>query len=255
MLNKRVIVTGGTYGIGAAVVAALVAEACTIACMARGSDLGEKEAATQTKKGPGKVAFYRCDVSKRADVHDTFVSAARDMGGLDALVHVAGVEGGTSPEMETDEEWDRIFNINAKGTFLTNQEAFHLLKDKGGRIINFGSGAGVIGLVHCAAYSASKGAVSTWTRAAAKSWGRYGIAVNQIMPLMWTKMYDGFRAKLTPEDLKEHDAMIARDVPLGGAFGKSERDLAPVIVFLLSEGARFITGQTIPIDGGLLMVR
>jgi NAD(P)-dependent dehydrogenase (short-subunit alcohol dehydrogenase family) len=255
MLNKKVIVTGGTYGIGAAVVAALVAEGCKIATMARGSELGEKEAVALTKKGPGTVKFYQCDVSKRTDVQSAFAAAAKDLGGLDALVHVAGVEGGTSPEMETEEEWDRIFDINAKGTFLTNQAAFHLLKDKGGRIINFGSGAGVIGLVHCAAYSASKGAVATWTRAAAKSWGKHGIAVNQVMPLMWTSMYDGFRAKLSPEDLAAHDAMIARDVPLGGAFGKSETDLAPVITFLLGDGARFITGQTIPIDGGLLMVR
>jgi NAD(P)-dependent dehydrogenase (short-subunit alcohol dehydrogenase family) len=255
MLNKKVIVTGGTYGIGSAVVAALVGEGCTIASMARGSELGEKEAAAQTKKGPGKVNFYRCDVSRRADVHSAFTAAAADMGGLDALVHVAGVEGGHSPETETEEEWDRIFDVNAKGTFLTNQEAFHFLKDKGGRIINFGSGAGVVGVTHCAAYSASKGAVSTWTRTCAQAWGQYRIAVNQVMPLMWTSMYDGFRAKLTPEELTEHDAMIARSVHLGRAFGKAEHDLAPVIIFLLSEGARFITGQTIPVDGGLLMVR
>jgi NAD(P)-dependent dehydrogenase (short-subunit alcohol dehydrogenase family) len=255
MLNKKVIVTGASYGIGVTVVEALVAQGCTVATMARSGDLGEKEAAAQNKKGPGRVKFYRCDVSRRADVHAAFTAAAAEMGGLDGLVHVAGVEGGSSPETETEEEWDRIFSINAKGTFLTNQEAFFLLKDKGGRIINFGSGAGVVGITHCAAYSASKGAVGTWTRTCAQAWGQYGIAVNQVMPLIWTPMYDGFRAKLTPEELKEHDAMVARGVHLGRAFGKADRDLAPVIVFLLSDGGGFITGQTIPVDGGMLMVR
>jgi NAD(P)-dependent dehydrogenase (short-subunit alcohol dehydrogenase family) len=255
MLNRKVIVTGGTYGIGSSIVTALVAEGATVACLARSVDLGEKQAADLTAAGPGTLKFYRCDVSNQQQVKNAFAAAVADMGGLDTLVHVAGVEGGHTPEQETEEEWDRVFNINAKGTFLTNREAFGFLKERGGRILNFGSGAGITGVVPSAAYSASKGAVTAWTRTAAQAWGRYGITVNQILPLMWTTMYEGYRAKFSPEQLQEHDAMIARMVPLGGAFGKADRDLAPVIVFMLGDGAGFITGQTIPVDGGMLMTR
>lgn len=255
MLNKRIIVTGGTYGIGASVVAALVAENATVACMARSADLGPRQAADLSAKGPGTVKFFRCDVSVRPQVKSAFAAAVADMGGLDALVHVAGVESGAKPEEETDAAWDHVFDINAKGTFITNQEAFPYLKDKGGRILNFGSGSGIIGMPVNAAYSASKGAVAAWTRSVAQAWGRYNITVNVICPAVWTPMYDEHRARYSAEELHAHDAAMARMVHIGGKLGDPDTDLAPVIVFLCGDGARFLTGQTYCVDGGALMVR
>ena len=255
MLDKRIILTGSTYGIGASVARALVEAGATVASMARSTDLGEQQAKSLTASGPGTIRFYQCDVSVRSEVHEAFAAAVADMSGLDALVHVAAVEGGGSPEDETDDEWDRTFAINAKGTFIVNQEAFPYLKADGGRILNFGAGAGLNGLSSNAVYSASKGAVAAWTRSIAAAWGQYGIAVNCICPAVWSPMYDEHRARLTTEQLARHDARMAEIIHIGGKLGDADRDLAPMIVFLCSDGARYITGQTICIDGGATKVR
>jgi NAD(P)-dependent dehydrogenase (short-subunit alcohol dehydrogenase family) len=223
--------------------------------MARSADLGQRQAGELSEKGPGKVKFYRCDVSVRSEVKDAFATAVADMGGLDALVHVAGVETGAKPEVETEEQWDHIFNINAKGTHITNQEAFPYLQEEGGRILNFGSGSGLHGDPDYAAYSASKGAVAAWTRSVAQAWGKYNITVNCVCPAVWTPMYDEHRARYSPEELREHDDLIARVVHIGGKLGDPDRDLAPVIVFLCSDDARYMTGQIFCIDGGAMMVR
>jgi NAD(P)-dependent dehydrogenase (short-subunit alcohol dehydrogenase family) len=255
MLDKRIIVTGSTYGIGASVVKALVAAGATVSSMARSAELGQQQATQLATSGPGTIRFYRCDVSSRSEVNGAFAAATRDMGGLDALVHVAAVEGGGRPEDETDDEWDRTFAINAKGTFIVNQVAFPYLKANGGCILNFGAGAGLNGLSTNAVYSASKGAVAAWTRSVAAAWGQYGITVNCICPAVWSPMYDEHRARLTPEQLERHDARMAEIIHIGGRLGDSDRDLAPMIVFLCSDGARYITGQTICIDGGASKVR
>jgi NAD(P)-dependent dehydrogenase (short-subunit alcohol dehydrogenase family) len=256
MLHKKVIVTGASYGIGASIVKALAAEGALVASMARSADLGEANAKELSAKGPGTVRFYRCDVSNRAQVKSAFAAAVKDMGGLDGLVHVAGVETKGYPEDETDENWDYQFNINAKGTFLANQAAFPYLKERGGRILNFGSGAGITpNMPEIAAYSASKAAVHTWTRAIAQAWGRYNITANIICPAVWSPMYEEHRSRYTAEELRVHDEQMARIVHIGGKLGDPDRDLTPMIIFLLGDGARFLTGQTYCIDGGATKVR
>jgi NAD(P)-dependent dehydrogenase (short-subunit alcohol dehydrogenase family) len=255
VFKKRIIVTGGTYGIGASVVKALVVAEASVASMARSADRGRTQAAELTAQGPGTVTFYPCDVSQRSDVEVAFAAAAKDMGGLDALVHVAGIESSESPEDETDDEWDRIFSVNAKGTFITNQEAFRLLREDGGSIINFGAGGGIVGMAVGGAYSASKGAVVAWTRSIAQAWGRYNIRANCICPAVWTPMYEAHRSRYTPEALEQHDAAMSQIILMGGKLGDPDRDLAPSVVFLCSDDAHFITGQTICIDGGAVMVR
>jgi NAD(P)-dependent dehydrogenase (short-subunit alcohol dehydrogenase family) len=255
-LDKKIIVTGGTYGMGSNIVRGLVRERAVVSSMARSADIGERLAKELTAEGPGRATFYRCDVSVRAEVELAFAAAVEDMGGLDVLVHVAGVEHHAALEEESDEDWDRVFAINARGTFITNQVAFRYFKDRGGgRIINFGSGSGVVGMDHNGAYSASKGAVAAWTRSAAMAWGKHDITVNCVCPAVWTPMYEAHRAAFTPEQLQAHDEHIARIVRVGGVLGDPDRDLVPAVLFLCSDGARFITGQILPVDGGALMVR
>jgi NAD(P)-dependent dehydrogenase (short-subunit alcohol dehydrogenase family) len=106
-----------------------------------------------------------------------------------------------------------------------------------------------------AAYSASKAAVHVWTRAVAQEWAPLNITVNAVAPAMWTGMYDAYRDRLNAEELAEHDAMMAAQIPIGGKLGNPTRDLVPLLVFLAGDGARFISGQSFPVDGGWLHMR
>jgi len=247
--GKRVIVSGGARGIGAAVVRAFVREGACVVCTDIDDEVGRKVAAEA-----GAVAYEHCDVTRRAEVEAAFARAAVELGGLDALVNPAGVEAAWPAEEIPDEEWDRVFDIHVRGTFHTNQVAFRHLREGGGRIINFGSGAGIRGQRGSAHYSAAKGAIMAWTRTVAQEWARYGITVHSVVPAAWTQQYDQHRARMTPDQLAAHDRMMLSTVPLGGRLGDAERDIAPVVVFLASDLSHFMTGQAIVVDGGMIML-
>jgi NAD(P)-dependent dehydrogenase (short-subunit alcohol dehydrogenase family) len=148
-----------------------------------------------------------------------------------------------------------MFNINAKGTFITNQEVFPYLKGQGGRILNFGSGAGILGMAVGSVYAASKAAIGGWTRSIAMAWGKYNITANVVNPCVWTPMYRAHREHLSPEALRAHDADLAQRIYIGGQLGDTDRDLIPLMLFMLSDGSRFITGQILNVDGGIVMAR
>jgi NAD(P)-dependent dehydrogenase (short-subunit alcohol dehydrogenase family) len=250
--DRRIIVTGGASGIGAAAVRAFVHEGARVASLDMNDEAGRRVAAEAA--GPGRVTYHHCDVTRRDEVVTVFERAAADLGGLDVLAHVAGVQRGTPAEDIGDEEWDLVFAVNVKGTLHTNQAAFRLMQAGGGRIINFGSGAGIRGQRGSAHYSAAKAAVMAWTRTAAQEWARHGITVNAIVPAMWTPMYEAHRARMSAEERTQHDLSMQHVVPLGGRLGDPDRDMAPVLVFLAGDGARFVTGQAIAVDGGMIML-
>lgn len=246
--GKRIIVTGAARGIGASAARALAFAGARVTAL----DVVERPAETTHD---GRLSQDLCDVSSRSSVTAAFDRAVGAMGGLDVLIHVAGVQRYTPAEAITDDEWDLVVGVNARGTMITNQAAFAHLKDGGGRIVNFASAAGALGLRGCAHYAASKGAVLAWTRTIAQEWGPYGISANAVAPGMWTPMYDTTRAGMTSEQLAAHDRGMAMMIPLGGKLGDPDTDMAPVLVFLASDASRFITGQTLAVDGGLMMVR
>ncbi len=248
LAGKRIIVTGAGRGIGASAARALAEAGARVT----GLDISTVETPASNA---GRLTHGVCDVSSRASTTAAVDRAVAEMGGLDVLIHVAGLQRYTPAEEITDDEWDLVLGVNAKGTMITNQAAFPHLKDRGGRIVNFASAAGALGLRGCAHYAASKGAVLAWTRTIAQEWGRYGIAANAVAPGMWTPMYDTTRAGMSPEQLEAHDRGMAMMIPLGGRLGDPDTDMAPVLVFLASDAARFITGQTLAVDGGLMMVR
>jgi len=252
--GSRVIVTGGAQGIGASAVRAFAAAGAQVFSLDIDEAQGREIANTATAGGPGKVTFHRCDVSVRSDVDAAFDEAAKIMGGLDVLAHIAGVHRHAPTHEVPDNTLEWIMAVNVNGTIFTNGAAYRHMTD-GGAIINFGSESGLTAEANNAVYGASKAAVHTWTRSVAREWGKRGIRVNAVLPYVVTPMYQRFRDALSPEDLCAHDIATAEQIPLGGKFGDPDADLAPVLLFLASDASRFITGQLLPVDGGLISVR
>ena len=253
--GKRIIVTGGSQGIGEAAVRAYVKAGADVFSLDINEELGTSVAREASAAGPGTARFLRCDVSNRAEVDAAFDRAAAELGGLDVLAHIAGVHRHAPTHQVPDDTLAWIFAVNVNGTIYTNGAAYRHMAGSGGAIINFGSESGLTAEVNNAVYGASKAAVHTWTRSVAREWGPKGIRVNAVLPYVVTPMYAQFRAALSPEELAAHDQATAEQIPLGGKFGNPDEDLAPVLVFLASEGSRFITGQLLPVDGGLISVR
>lgn len=248
--DRRIIVTGGASGIGAATVRAYAREGARVALLDVDDAGGRRVAA----EAGADVVYHHCDVSRRAEVTEVFARVSAGLGGLDVVANVAGIERGTPAEDIADDEWDLVFAVNMKGTLYTNQVAYQHMRAHGGRIINFGSGAGIRGQRGSAHYSAAKAAVMSWTRTVAQEWARHGITVNAVVPAIWTPMYDAHRARMSEQERTIHDMAMQHVIPLGGRLGDPDRDIGPVMVFLASDECRFITGQAIAVDGGMIML-
>ena len=250
LAGRRIIVTGGASGMGAGLVRALPSLGASVVSLDSAADEGSAVAA---EAGTG---FFACDVSNPAGVTAAVSNAVEHLGGLDVLVHAAGIAPGAPAGELPIEQWNLAMAVNATGTFLMNQAVLPaLIEAGGGRIINFASAAGITGYPGKAAYAASKGAVVAWTRTVALEWATHGITVNAIAPAIWTPMYDRTRASMTPEQLAAHDVSMTKTVPLGGRLGDIDRDLVPVVAFLAGPGSGFMTGQIYSVDGGKLMLR
>lgn len=247
--GRKVIVTGGASGMGEGIVRAFAQNGAAVASLDVNASLGAQIAAEVG------ASFHRCDVSSEEQVAEAFRTAVAELGGLDVLVHAAGVAPAVPAEKTETALWQSVMGINATGTFLTNKAAFEYLKVNGGRIINFASGAGMNGYPGKSAYASAKGAVLAWTRSIAVEWAPHGITANAMAPMIWTSMYDKTRSEMSPEQLSAHDAKMCAMIPVGGKLGDIYTDLVPVVAFLASEGSRFMTGQTFSVDGGKNMVR
>jgi len=244
--GRRIIVTGAAGGIGSGVLAGLAR---------RGAKLGAIFNRTPPAEELLSLAAWRqCKLDDKEMVETCFRSLADEIGGLDALINVAGLWRGGPAEMADDAQIDFLIAANLKTVIFTNQAAFALMKGKGGRIVNFGSVEGIEGNVESPVYASAKAAVHGWTRSAALSWGSYGVTVNALAPVMHTPVYDRIRTAMSAEELREHDKEMARRIVIGGKLGDAERDCAPALAFLASEGSHFITGQLLAVDGGLHMM-
>jgi 3-oxoacyl-[acyl-carrier protein] reductase len=255
--NKRIIVTGGLTGIGKATVLACAKHGATVVSMSRKAptDPSAVEMLEQARAiGSGSVSHLASDVSVQEDVDRAFDEAAAQMGGLDAMVNCAGDELESPADEMTAAPMQQLFDVNVLGTAFTDAAAFRHMKDSGGSIINYGSYVGVVGLPGVAAYAASKGAVSAYSRSIAMEWGQYGIRVNVVCPVVMTELYEKGFGLMPPERRAQMEAYFAASIPLGGKPGKAE-DSANLNVFLASDMSSFIHGQLIGVDGGMMMPR
>lgn len=244
LAGRRILVTGGATGIGAAAVQVL-------------TEAGANVVATYHRTPPPDrdgVSWVQCDVRNSAAVDDMIRAAAETLGGLDVLVHAAGLWQGGIPGQITDEDIDFLVDTNLKATIFTNQAAYAVMRENGGRIINFGSGEAVMGSPISAVYAATKGALSAWTRSIARAWAAEKISAIALAPAVQTPGADRLREFVGPAAAGFVDEQIKSTIPLGGALGDPVNDLGPALVFLCSEGSRFITGQLIAVDGGLVML-
>jgi 3-oxoacyl-[acyl-carrier protein] reductase len=245
--DRRILVTGGATGIGAAAVAVLSAAGADVAATYH-----------QTPPPEGLAASWtQCDVRDAEAVSAMVQHTAEQLGGLDVLVNAAGLWQAGIPGYIGADDISFLLDTNVKATILTNQAAYGVMKDqdpKGGRIINFGSSEAVMGSPISAVYAATKGAVQAWTRSAAKAWAADNVTVNALAPAVQTPGADRLRDFLGPEAAALIDQQMKMMIPLGGTLGDPARDVGPMLVFLAGLGSGFITGQLLAVDGGLMMV-
>jgi len=244
--SRRVIVTGAATGIGAAAVAAyLDAGAQAVGCYHTSPPPSELR---------DRCRWVACDVRVPESVASAFEQAIEHLGGLDVLIAAAGVWSPATPETLDPAELTDMLDTNLRSVVLTNQAAFRRMREQGGgQIINLGSSEGVKGNPFAPHYAASKAAVHAWTRSAALAWGKHRVSVNAVAPAVTTPGAQRVMQFLGPERAAAFAQQLKSMIPLGGALGDPDEDLAPVLVFLGSSGARFITGQLIGVNGGLLM--
>lgn len=251
--GKRVFVTGAANGCGAGAVRELVRQGARVFA----TDIADADAALllDDLRAGDALTYRSLNVADRDAVFRTVDDAARLFGGLDALVHPAGIVISGRPEDARMEDWDLVFDIHVKGTVHVNQAVFpHLKAAGGGAIINFASIAGIRGTHGFSVYGAAKGAVLAWTRNIALEWGVHGIRANAVAPAMESKMTRAARASLSAADREQLGGATMHAAAIRGTLGDPERDLAPLIALLISDGGSYITGQAISIDGGMMML-
>ncbi|SET55330.1 3-oxoacyl-[acyl-carrier protein] reductase [Nitrosomonas marina] len=241
--EKVAIITGSSRGIGAETALTLArAGARVVINYLQNRQAADDVCLTITQEG-GKCIAVQADVSKSADVKRLFATTIEHFGKIDILVNSAGILIFKQIAEFTDEEFDRILDINLKSIFYTLREASQCLADNG-RIINISSTVTRLMLPKYGAYAASKGAVEQLSRILAREVGDRGITVNTVSP--GPVFTDMFRAGKTEEDFQRMAAMSSL-----GRIGEVD-DIAQIVLFLASDAARWVTGQDIGANGGMI---
>jgi NAD(P)-dependent dehydrogenase (short-subunit alcohol dehydrogenase family) len=242
--DRVALVTGGTSGIGKATALAFAAEGAGVILAGRRENEGAAVVADIRHHG-GQGTFVATDVTRDADVRALVASALKSYGQLDVAVNNAGTEGVTRPITELGEEdWARTVDVNMKGTWLSMKHEIPAITERGGAIVNVATIAALVGVPGTTIYAASKAGVIAMTRAAAMEWAGKGLRVNVVSPgAVETDMFERF----TGGDERAKAEFRAAH-PLGRAASVAE--IAEAVLWLASDGAAFITGHNLVIDGG-----
>ena len=243
--NKVALVTGAGRGIGKATAIALAREGASVVVNDVDLQSAEETADEITAMGC-KALPIKADVSDRTEVTKMVDTIIETFKRIDILVNNAGIFSSVSLDDITEDEWDKVIKVNLKGVFLCSQAVMKLMKkQRSGKIINISSLAAKVGGIFAGAdYAASKAGVIALTKSLAKQLAPYDTNVNAVAPaVIETDM-----TKNWPKEVKE---AFLKQIPLG-RFGKPE-EVAETVLFLVSDGANFITGATIDVNGGILM--
>jgi len=248
-LNGKVaIVTGGGQGVGLGIAQVFAREGAKLLITGRTPDKLEKAAAELRAMG-GEAAWIAGTAGLRADAEAAVAKAVDLFGGLDILVNNAQTsKPGTLFEDTDDALFAMTIESGLYGTFQHMQAAMPHMKARGGSIINFGSYEGIHGGVGFAAYAATKEAIRGLSRTAARELGKYKIRVNVICPAALSPI-----AEQWVKDFPEEAEKVMKLVALG-YLGDCAKDIGPAALFLASEDSRYVTGQTINVDGGQMML-
>ncbi len=240
--NKNAIVTGGSVGLGAAIAIGLAKEGANVALNFRKHDAEAKQVAEEIVKMGRKGLVVQADVSNFDDAQKMVQQVVKEFGGLDILVCNAGINWDGVIWKMTEEQWDRVMDVNLKGYFNYIRAATPIFKEQGhGKIVNITSINGLRGKFGQTNYSASKGGIIALTKALAKEMGRSNVNVNAVAP--------GMIATEMMLKIPEKYMQIAKDETVFGRIGDPE-DVSNVVNFLCSEKSRHITGGVIKVDGG-----
>lgn len=248
LAGKVALITGGGTGIGKAIAQAFAREGAKVALAGRRKEKVEESAKEVESRG-GEALALACDVSKARDAKRAVRETVERFGRLNVLVNNAGILSVSTIEQISEEDWDRLMEINLKGPFLMCRAALpEFRKAGGGAIVNIGSVLGLVAMKDRAAYCASKGGVTLLTKAIALDHAQENVRANCICPsIVETELVKNLFAGSEKQEALRQARMAT--IPLR-RFGQPA-DVAEMAVFLASEESSWLTGAAIPLDGGL----
>ncbi|WP_299087078.1 3-oxoacyl-[acyl-carrier-protein] reductase [uncultured Metabacillus sp.] len=243
--NKVALVTGASRGIGRAIALDLAKNGASVAVNYAGNEAKANEVVDEIKAGGGNAFAIKADVSNSEDVTQMVKEVINQFGQLDILVNNAGITRDNLLMRMKDNEWDDVINTNLKGVFLcTKAVTRQMMKQRSGRIINITSVVGVSGNPGQSNYVAAKAGVIGLTKTTAKELASRNITVNAVAPgFITTDMTDELSEEMKTEMLKQ--------IPLAKLGEPS--DIANIVSFLASDKSKYITGQTMHVNGGMVM--
>lgn len=241
--GRNALVTGASKGIGRGIALELARAGCNVAVNYNADAQGAQSTIAEIRELGRDAMGVQANVGVSSDVRRMFGEALKAYSRLDILVNNAGVQTWKSLLDLEEAEWDRVIDTNLKGTFLcTQQAALHMKELGGGTIINIGSGCNKLAFPYLVDYTASKGGIEMFTKVAACELGRYKIRVNCVAP-------GAIEIERTKNEAGDYAGTWAKLTPLNRV-GQPE-DVARMVVFLATDAAGFVSGQTIWVDGAL----